>query len=126
MLQAIFSDAKRTGAGAFALLVLAILFVDPSGVGGGAVADADSIRAQAGERAEIVPPTPVPVAARSAAPRPVQNSWFTAGEPDSEGDPPEDVPLAAQPPALPAAPAFEIPPPEPHGPDFPPVLRRRS
>lgn len=114
----IFSDVRKTAAGAFGLLVLAVLFADPSGMGGGAVADAEAGRQNGpGNAAAQVP-------AMAAPPRPVNAGnpdWF-AGE--GEAQPVSGAISVAPPPPQAAASAEEIPPPLPMGVDFPQHRRR--
>jgi len=103
------ADVRKTALGAGGLLVLAVLFVDPSGMGGKAVH----------EQAAADP-------AARPGPRPAGNSaWFSAGEPEPEAVAPVFAPTLAGPPPQAIAQPDQIRPPGPVGPDFPPGLARR-
>ena len=107
----LFSDARKTALGACALLVLAVLFADPSGVGGSAVSAQGSGAAR---------PVPAPTPASAPAPSPAK--WFAAGE--AEPDPVFAAPGHAGPPLPPPLQPGEVRPPPPVGPDFPPGQTR--
>jgi len=100
----LFSDMRRTAIGAGILLLLALFFAEPGGVGGSAVhKDADS--------------------AGAARPGQTANSaWFSAAneEPSPDAAPP---PPAAGPGRQDGAVPGVIVPPGPTGPDFPAGLR---
>jgi len=100
----LFSDMRRTAIGAGALLLLALFFAEPGGVGGSAVGHDEDV-------------------ARGAKPdRPANSAWFNAANEEPSPDP--------APPPAPSGPGRQdgpapgvIVPPEPTGPDFPPGLR---
>jgi len=107
------ADVRKTALGAGGLLVLAVLFVDPSGMGGKAVHEGAA-------------PDPGADPAARPGPRPASNSgWFMAREPEPEAVAPALAPGPAGPPPQAIAPPDQIRPPRPVGPDFPPELGRR-
>lgn len=107
----LFSDMRKMALAASGLLVLALLFADPGGIGGKAV--------QAGEH--VKEPEGV-TATQTAKPRvePARKEWFAANA--GEDEPPQMVirpPEDASPPQPVFAPG-EARQPRPTGPDFPP------
>jgi hypothetical protein len=98
----VFADVKKTAVGAGALLVLAVLFADPSGMGGEAV-KAD----EAKEPAPMAKPQP------KADP-----AWFSR-EPVAEVTAPAAQPSPEAAAQIPQT-HWQVSPPPPRGDDFPP------
>ena len=99
----LFSDMRRTAASAGVLLLLALLFAEPGGVGGSTVT-----RDQGqGEASAHITPPPSP-------------GWF--GGADAEPTPEPAAPSAPGPAPRAEPAAGVIVPPGPVGPDFPPGL----
>jgi len=100
-MHGLFSDMRRTAMGAGILLLLALLFAEPGGVGGSAVGQDTA------------------VAGAAKAERSADSAWFNAAEEEPAPEsPPPPAPGGQDEPA-----AGVIIPPGPTGPDFPPGLR---
>jgi hypothetical protein len=103
----LFSDMRKTAIGAVALLVIAVLFAEPGGLGGHVVEHEEQPHV---DQAAALQPPPAPARAPSRA-------WFSDGEPEPQITP---APVNNSPPPSAAGPAE--PAPMPVGPDFPPGL----
>lgn len=100
----LFSDMRRTAIGAGILLLLALLFAEPGGVGGSAIRkDAD-------------------VAGAEKPARPASSAWFNAADEEPSPDPAPPPPAGGAERHDGPAPGVIVPP-GPTGPDFPPGLR---
>jgi len=100
---------RNTALGAGALIVVAVLVTDRSGLGG-------TVDRPAAPPQELVPE---PVSSHAAAVH-VPAAWYAA-TPEVSGPAPPPVPVPQAEPAVPG----EIRPPDPVGPDFPPELNAR-